>query len=125
LKVQLIRGKSRGNLSNTCSGNNVTQLTKIKGVRFLTRSDLRRKVIPVSVKVTLKIDRRNQMNASLHDVNGNSAEVKDFTKESDFFSFASVSVKDFNGNDVTLFFQNVAEILNFSLLIQEKANKLI
>ena len=65
------------------------------------------------------------MNASLHDVNGNSAEVKDFTKESDFFSFASVSVKDFNGNDVTLFFQNVAEILNFSLLIQEKANKLI
>ena len=71
---------------------------------------------------------------SLHSTDGNSAKVKNFEDEktgsglgtrSLESGFAIVSVKDYSGNEVTLFFSNLSEVLNFSLVLKEQASWLL
>jgi hypothetical protein len=60
---------------------------------------------------------------SLHSADSNSATVRNHKAEI-FEGFATLTVSDTEkGADVTLFFANLGEVLNFSLMIQEGVKK--
>lgn len=63
------------------------------------------------------------MNTSLHNTNGNSVTVKNFSEEKSLIPFASVAVSDYEGNYVTLFFKDLGEVINFSLMINQEVKK--
>lgn len=65
------------------------------------------------------------MNASLHNADSNTASVRDFGKSKEGDHFSTVTLSDSTGNTVTLFFQNLAEVLNFALMVQEQTRNLI
>ena len=68
------------------------------------------------------------MNADLHNTDSNSVTINNFKEvKGDIFShnFSTVTVKDGERNSVTLYFSNLSEVLNFSLMIQQEAKKLI
>lgn len=64
------------------------------------------------------------MNTSLHRANGNSVIVRNFPKSEETKGFASVTVSDDSGNDVTLFFANLGEVVNFALMIKQEASNI-
>lgn len=66
------------------------------------------------------------MNVNLHNTDTNSVEVKSFKKDkAEIFSrdFVAVSVKDRNNNEITLYVDSLADVLNLGLLLQEKSRK--
>ena len=65
------------------------------------------------------------MNASLHNTDGNTVTVKDFGKSKEGNHFSTVTVSDSEGNYVSLFFQNLAEVLNFALQIESQTHRLV
>lgn len=58
------------------------------------------------------------MNTNLHNADYGSTTVRNYE------NFVSVTIKDNKGNDVTLFFSNRLDVLNFAFSIEEQLAKL-
>jgi hypothetical protein len=66
------------------------------------------------------------MNASLHNVDVESVKVREFKSDETGAGFASVAVYDSNGNEVTLFFRDLTEVMFFSsrvMVARDEAQK--
>ena len=61
------------------------------------------------------------LSIDLHSTDSNSVTVRDFSAENDTRAFSTITVRDFQKNgEVTLYFANLAEVMNFSLMVQQE-----
>lgn len=63
---------------------------------------------------------------NLHSADSNSVSIRSFEKDGNVPAFATVTVRDIEKNsDVCLYFANLGEVLNFSLMVQQEIKNVV